>query len=211
MLDTSKIYTSKNNGRCKVLEYIDSSNVVVEFLDTGYICTSEAASVKKGLVKDRLKPNVCGVGFVGVGGYDAAYKRVPTKPYVTWKSMLERCYGNVQKRCPTYKGVTVCNEWHNFQVFAQWFNDNYIDGFQLDKDIKTEGNKIYSPSTCLFVSRKDNSIKAVAKSYTFTNPEGLIVDVYNLVDFCLKNNLNRSGMSKVSTGVRGSYKGWKIA
>ena len=61
-------------------------------------------------------------------------------------------------RHPTYKDVTVCEEWHNFQNFAKWFEDNYVEGFELDKDILVKGNKIYSPETCCFVPKEINSL-----------------------------------------------------
>lgn len=51
--------------------------------------------------------------------------------------------------------------WHNFQVFANWYTDNYPRNlasgeYQLDKDIRIEGNKEYGPDACKFVSRSEN-------------------------------------------------------
>lgn len=34
---------------------------------------------------------------------------------------------------------------------------NYIEGFELDKDILVKGNKVYSPETCCFVPKEVNS------------------------------------------------------
>lgn len=74
-------------------------------------------------------------------------------PYVVkWRGMLSRCYSTLyQKRQPTYIGCTVCDEWLLLSNFKKWYDENYIDGFQLDKDILVVGNKIYSPDTCRFV------------------------------------------------------------
>ena len=71
--------------------------------------------------------------------------------------MFDRCYySGYQDNNPTYRGCTVAEEWHNFQNFAKWYEDNYIEGYQLDKDIKVEGNKVYGPDTCMFISKQEN-------------------------------------------------------
>lgn len=62
-----------------------------------------------------------------------------------------RCYDvKYSKKHPTYKDCTVCEEWHNFQTFAKWFDENYYEIentiMDLDKDILKNGNKIYCPA-----------------------------------------------------------------
>ena len=58
--------------------------------------------------------------------------------------------------------MTCCEEWLNFQNFAQWYRDNYyeIEGERvaLDKDILVKGNKIYSKESCIFVPQRINSL-----------------------------------------------------
>ena len=209
MLDTSKIYTSNNYGKFKIINYINAINVEVEFLSTGYRVTAEASVIRKGNVKDKMLPSVYGVGYIGNGKYTANIKGKPAKAYKTWCGMLERCYcPKLQKKQPTYKGCSTCVEWHDFQVFAKWFNDNYIDGYHLDKDIKIKGNKVYSPKGCEFVSQKHNNIQAKAKSYSFTGPDGELVDIYNMCEFCRCNKLDQRRMSAVNTGKVSQYKGW---
>ncbi|ALY07101.1 hypothetical protein VmeM32_00114 [Vibrio phage vB_VmeM-32] len=103
---------------------------------------------------------VCGVGINNKGKYSATENRKKTKVYQTWQNMLERCYDTkFHEKNPTYIGCVVCDSWHYFQNFAEWYYDNYpTDGekYQLDKDLKVHGSKIYSPETCLFVSRTVN-------------------------------------------------------
>lgn len=82
-----------------------------------------------------------------------------TKCYITWKDMIRRCYSSkYHERQPTYIGCEVCDEWKDFDVFFSWFEGNYKEGFALDKDILVQGNKVYSPTTCVFVPQYINSL-----------------------------------------------------
>lgn len=97
---------------------------------------------------------VYGVGFVpkGLMGENKT-------AYNVWLGMLTRCYSKYyQKREPSYIGKTVCNEWKNFENFILWFNENYIEGFEIDKDILKKNNEIYSPDTCCFVPKEINNL-----------------------------------------------------
>ena len=40
------------------------------------------------------------------------------------------------------------------------------------------------------------------------NPEGQIMEIYNLVGFCKENGLNPGNMHNVLTGRKKSCKGW---
>ena len=82
-----------------------------------------------------------------------------TKPYQTWKGMLERCYDSkCQSKHPTYIGCTVAHEWLYFSNFKKWFDQNYREGMHLDKDILIEGNKVYAAETCRFVPPHVNNL-----------------------------------------------------
>lgn len=77
--------------------------------------------------------------------------------YSAWKSMIERCYSTkCQEKYPTYIGCSVSDEWLTFSNFKSWMEKQDWDGKQLDKDLLFEGNKVYSPETCIFVSRAVN-------------------------------------------------------
>lgn len=209
MIDTSKIFTTNNCGDLKIIKYSNCKNVSVEFLGTGYVTLSTSADIIKGKVKDRLSPSVCGVGFMGIGPKKSSIGGYNTKCYLTWRSMIERCYSNSQReKYLTYYDCTVCIEWHNFQVFAVWYENNKIDGYELDKDIKVNGNRIYSPENCVFVSSQENSEKAFAKNYKFISPQGETVNIYNLAKFCRENTLDKSNMGRLSRGERIHHKGW---
>jgi hypothetical protein len=104
---------------------------------------------------------VFGVGIYEKGKYSSRKNGRQSGAYRAWNSMLRRCYSSIfQERNRTYIGCSVCDEWLEFQIFAEWYEENYPDddsNYQLDKDLKVIGNKIYSPDACLFVSRAVNS------------------------------------------------------
>ena len=117
----------------------------------------------RGTVKCPYDKNIFGVGYIGEGPYKTKNGNTPTKIYYTWKHMIERCYDNMcQIKKPTYKDCSVCNEWHNFQNFAEWYDNNYyeIPGemMSIDKDILIKGNKVYGPDTCIFVPQCINML-----------------------------------------------------
>lgn len=97
---------------------------------------------------------------VGVKGNGiAAVNGKLTKAYTVWKEMLRRCYDpEWLSRFPTYTGCSVCSEWFSFPVFKKWFDENYVEGFQLDKDLLIAGNKIYGPDTCVFAPQSINKL-----------------------------------------------------
>lgn len=82
------------------------------------------------------------------------------KSYSTWREMIKRCYKgySYSSRNYVYNECFVCDEWKYFSNFKKWFDENYIDGYQLDKDILVKGNKIYSPDTCCFVPQEINKV-----------------------------------------------------
>lgn len=78
--------------------------------------------------------------------------------YQTWVSMMSRCYSaKFQERKPAYKGCSVATEWHLFSNFKAWMEKQQWEGLQLDKDLLFEGNKVYSPEACVFVTQAVNN------------------------------------------------------
>lgn len=209
------IFQTKSYGAVQIIEYRGTNDVEVKFLDTGTIHTFIAANIRAGTIKDPEKPTVIGVGYIGIGNHRAKVGGKNTQAYDRWHHMLRRCYCNdYQKKYPTYIGCEVASEWHNFQNFAGWFYENYPrDGehYDLDKDIKIKGNKKYSPSTCIFATKKDNYSEAHAKDFSFISPNGDVVNITNLRQFCDGNESLRKALNAVHTGARKSHKGWTKA
>lgn len=77
--------------------------------------------------------------------------------YMKWTNMLARCYSSTyQARNQTYIGCSVCEKWLTFSNFKSWMEKQDWKGKEIDKDILVNGNKIYSPETCVFVDKATN-------------------------------------------------------
>lgn len=171
-LREGQIGYSKNGDLMKIVEYHNYKTIVVEFqdefkhrLDTQYV------NFLSGSCKNPYHLSVYGYGYFGVGPHVSEKrvdgKRVFDKSYRIWKAMIGRI-GNRDGKHPGYIDCDVCEEWRNFQVFADWYYDKYYmvgdEQMQLDKDILIPGNKIYSPETCCIVPERINEL--VSKIYT---------------------------------------------
>ena len=138
-------------------EYINSTTKVCiicpvhgEFWQrpVSHICTKQGCQK---CYDDRRRSLVLGFGIndsespiIHGGKKDTAYK--------IWTSMIRRCYSDKYHKCkPTYIDCEVCAAWRYYSNFEKWYNENYREGYVLDKDILIQGNRTYSPQTCCFV------------------------------------------------------------
>lgn len=147
----------------KIVNIRKKSDIDVQFLDEyGYIKQHTTyENFIKGEIKNPYDKSIFGVGYIGVGKYNTGTSRKHTSEHYIWRAMLERCYAEqFKEKYPAYYGiVTVCDEWHNYQNFAEWYNQNKYEcneRLQCDKDILFPGNKIYAPEKCLLVPQSIN-------------------------------------------------------
>lgn len=159
---TGEINYNNFGSEMIIKEYRGCMDVDVYFPEFNWVFKhTQYNNFKKGIIKCPYEKSVLGVGFIGEGKYKVWENDKKTKCYTTWYGMLQRCFDEECKlKHNTYLGVTVCEEWLNYQNFAKWYYKNYyeIEGqrMELDKDILVKGNKIYSPETCVFVPHNIN-------------------------------------------------------
>lgn len=106
--------------------------------------------------RENRKTPICGVG---INDYeDSIYiDGQMIQSYHIWQGIIYRCYsGSLHKRQPCYSDCSVCDEWLYFTNFKKWFDENYIEGWDIDKDLLIKGNKEYGPTTCCFVPPEIN-------------------------------------------------------
>ena len=97
-----------------------------------------------------------GKGYLGANNVDCK-----SPEFYRWTNMIQRCYNKkIHKYKPYYKDKSVCEEWLNFANFRIWYREHIIEGAKvdLDKDILCQGNKVYSPETCVFVEHYINTV-----------------------------------------------------
>lgn len=91
-----------------------------------------------------------------------------------WMGMLHRCYYEKElERHPTYRGCSVCEEWLRLSNFIPFWEANYRQQYELEKDILVKGNKIYSPETCCFVPRRINILLTNRRRFRGGLPVGV--------------------------------------
>jgi hypothetical protein len=120
--------------------------------------------------------------------------------YRVWYNMLLRCYNPNTDNYSDYgdRGATVCDEWKDsFEAFYHWaINGGYKLGLELDKDLLGRGSLIYSPSTCCFLTPKENSRHK--RNNQFSLLDGVkMIDT----DASLKLGHNAKYVSKIRCGA----------
>lgn len=156
---------SKTSGFCEVVEYNGIYDIKVKFTD-GTVVQTYSSCILKGHIKNPNHPRIYGRGFIGEGKYKSGAAGNLTKEYNTWMAMMSRCY-DLKNQQPSYIGCEVSPLWFNFQVFAEWVNQQEgfgLDGWQLDKDLIAAQNKVYSPETCCFLPQDLNNIFRAKRS-----------------------------------------------
>lgn len=144
--------------------------------------------------------------------------------------MMQRCYQSTSGSYNRYGelGITVSEEWHDLNNFIETIDQ--VDGFdldkivngelQIDKDIKYEGNKVYSKGNCTFVSPSENSgfrpsgIRPFIAIHLKNNIRKRVV---NREKFCRENDLHPFDVWKMCHKNAGKgnkaanfYKGWQF-
>lgn len=154
-----------------IISYRKAVDLDIQF-DNGFIAKCKTYfNFRRGKVNSPYCLTVYGVAFIGEGKYSETTHQ---KIYDKWYRMIGRCYSEkTLKRNPSYTDCTIDNQWLNFQNFAAWFEENYKEGFDLDKDILVKGNKVYSPETCCFVPSELNTVILTSKGRRGKYPIGV--------------------------------------
>jgi len=155
-------YSNIGNEKMTIIKYIKADKVVIKF-ESGYITTKTYRAFKRGEIRNPYYKSLYNVGFIGEGKYKIRDNNKISRRYKIWWHMLRRCYDiESYEKKNSYAPCIVCDEWHNFQNFARWYDENYYpipnEIMCIDKDILFKGNKIYSPETCVFVPKCINSL-----------------------------------------------------
>ena len=174
-----EIKENNKGTKMKIIAQRSTDDIDVEFLDDYHYVFKHNTyqNFKSGCIKNPFDKTVYGVGYLGDGKYNGWVNGKPTVEYYIWQQIICRCYNeNDREKYGSYYDISeVCDEWLNFQNFAQWYNEHKYecDGrLHVDKDIKYPGNTVYSPQTCILVPQKINMM-FVNKSNNRGLPNGI--------------------------------------
>lgn len=156
-----KVFTTTEGCKYTIIAYRKATDIDIQFEDGTILYNRQYGDTRMGSVKNPYYKSKYGVGYLGIGKHKSTLDGVDTPMYVSWTSMIGRCYNVNSGNYYNYADCSVDEKWHNYQVFGDWFDENYkshMQSWHLDKDILKKGNKIYSPSTCCFVPQEINGL-----------------------------------------------------
>ncbi len=204
-MNNERIFEVRKNNQgtpMKIIRYGNQSDIDIQFMDEyGYIVHNAIyINFKSGSVKNPYDKTVYGVGYIGVGNHMAKSDGKVVESYNVWHDMLRRCYSEKSKeKFKAYFHVCeVSKLWHDYQNFAEWFNENKYDvegRLHIDKDILYPGNKMYCPDTCLLVPQRINML-FMNKPNRRGLPNGIVkckngyLVKYDGIEYDVKNTLD---------------------
>ena len=167
----------------------------IEF-ENGYRRKAQYQAFKNGSVKCPYDKSVFNHGYLGEGKHKPSVNKKLTPEYKIWYNIIKRVYDHkIIKKYPTYKGCSICEEWHNFQNFAEWYSKKFYsvhkEKMHIDKDILVKRNKIYSPNTCIFVPERINNLFIKCNANRGKYPIGVYFKKDIQKYMAITNDLNR--------------------
>lgn len=152
------ILKTKRGLEFEIVNFINSGNVHIRFVETGTERWVTADIVSKGKIGDYMSPSVCGIGYLGTETPEEYHEGAKC----LWRGILKR----VVNQKANYK---ICERWLCMKDFAEdikevpGYNEwlAWKDGksdilYHLDKDFLVAGNRTYEPGKVIFVSAADN-------------------------------------------------------
>lgn len=143
--------------------------------------------------------------------------------YSVWNHMKQRCENVDSERYKSYgaKGVTICEKWEDFDGFAD--DADSIDGWdynlfiehkiQLDKDYKVDGNKVYSPEMCMWISKYKNTQwrPNLMRHMVIQDPKGNLYYERNQSKIVRDYPLNHDNLKKMLSGkMKVAKNDWQV-
>lgn len=92
-----------------------------------------------------------------------------------WNAMMNRCENPKNRAYDNYggRGISVCQEWHDVNVFCKWMDDN---GFQKGLTVeRIDVNGNYEPNNCELIPRGQQAWNTRKTLYVEVNGEKIPV------------------------------------
>lgn len=147
------------------------------------------------------------------------YKRLSN----VYNKLVDRVKNPKHKQYKDYggRGVTISSSWTSPRTFIEdvdkipgWDEDLFLNHkLELDKDLKIEGNKLYSKDTCLWVTHKKNMQYQPLKQvpfYAYNEYTGELKMGLNQMKFAKEHNISSSTISSALCGRKHRSGDWWI-
>jgi hypothetical protein len=141
-----------------------------------------------------------------------------TKLYKRWTSMIQRCENPNNDFYQNYggRGISVCDEWHDYAAFKEWsISNGYDEKLSIDR-IDVDGN--YEPGNCRWTTfsvqmsnRRPYHRKELWKPVEALDANGNAVKKFKRIDDAIKwlGKSDGTGISKALHGVQETAYGYK--
>lgn len=168
-----------NSGQRFIILSISGKSCTIQFVATGSVRTANIDNVRAGKVKDLYAITRYGAGYLGDYDKSLSYWREAKQ---LWGNILKRCYCEADKKGYFGKGITVDARWLCFANFLKDISklenfDKWLEGktcgckYNLDKDLKVEGCRVYSKETCWFIPESINKAAGAANGKPYTKKQ----------------------------------------
>lgn len=137
------------------------------------------------------------------------YEGKRSRLYTIWSNMKTRCTNPNVRSYADYgaKGINVCDEWQDFQNFANWARTNgYKDNLTIERK-NIDGN--YCPENCEWITSSENSKRAHQRNGWARNLDTNEYFEFECAkDFAKEHNLSHKCISLVIRGINKQHKNW---
>ncbi len=135
-------------GKLTVLSRIENTR------DKTYLCKCTCGTEKPVMASYLLRGVIKTCGNSGCRNKTTTHGKSNTVLYGVWSGIRNRI-NNPTGTNECYVGITICDEWDDFQTFYDWAMSNgYSNGLSIDR---IEGHLGYSPSNCRWT---DDTVQA---------------------------------------------------
>lgn len=172
-------------GRLVVLELADPSKTGAKRFRCLCDCGKETITYMQDLKSGHSQS--CGCARIELHAKRLTKHGMRRSPeYITWCSMIKRCYNPASKAYAAYggSGITVCDRWReSFQSFSEDMGSKPTSKHSVDR---IDGSQGYGPGNCRWATQKEQSL----------NRKSTVFMEYNGERLCQKEWAERIGVSE---------------